>query len=438
MFVQVFNILNWTIVAILIFSVLLMAIKIYAHIYGLMPSKKFKDAKSNHKYAIIVPARNESHVINTLLTSLSNQDYPKDKYDIYVIVENEEDPTVEICKNYSNVFTFIRPNLDIKTKGAAIDQLLKYLINEKIAEEKSYEAYFIFDADNWVKNNYLCEMNKCFDQGYDIALSYRNSGNWNGGWIASCSALTFSMLNTFSNKFRARFCENVLVQGTGFYISAKVIDELGGYPFYCLTEDVELSNYAVIHNIKGTYNENTELFDVQTTNFKENWNQRVRWVKGHLQVSKKYYKELLKTSITSKQNKFSKFSFAINIIPIAIPVFSIIAYCFALFVLGIVGCCLKVDTMLWASCFILLACSFVGIYIFLMLYTMAMLYCERKHTNLTKRNFVKTVLLNPFFMAMWLPIGIFAIFKKQINWKVINHPSTLTTSPIQNCNQKKA
>ncbi len=429
MYSQILNIVNYIIIGLMCLSLVLMCVKIVAHIYGLMPAVKLPEAKSEHKFAILIPARNESHVINNLLQSLKDQKYPKDKYDIYVIIEREDDPTNEICKQYENTHVFVRPNLDVKTKGAALDQTLKYLLENNIAKEKGYEAYFVFDADNIVAPNFLHEMNKTYDAGYELAMSYRNSSNWNGGWIASCSALTFSMVNTFENKFRAKFSQKVIVSGTGFFIAHRVIEELGGYPFYSLTEDMELSSFAALNNIKGAYNENTEIFDEQPENFKLQWNQRVRWVKGHMQVGKKYNKLILKEFFRSREQRLGKLEFALNIVPVAVPVCSVLLYAITCLVLGIVGASLQVDKALWIQAFIQFGIANVGTYLFLMFYTLAILLAEKKHCNITPKNAFITVLANPFFMALWLPIGVFAMFKKQVSWKVIEHSGASQKDP---------
>ena len=43
---------------------------------GLVATRKFKSAKKNHKYAILIAARNEEEVIGNLVDSIRRQDYP--------------------------------------------------------------------------------------------------------------------------------------------------------------------------------------------------------------------------------------------------------------------------------------------------------------------------------------------------------------------------
>lgn len=49
--------------------------------------EKINNSKKNH-FAILIAARNEEEVIGNLIKSLKKQNYPKDKYDIYVIINN--------------------------------------------------------------------------------------------------------------------------------------------------------------------------------------------------------------------------------------------------------------------------------------------------------------------------------------------------------------
>ncbi len=416
MFYQILNIGNWVFIGLLCLSIVVLLYKIFYNIYGLFPSKRFKEAKVLHKFAILVPARNESKVIEGLLKSFLECSYPKELFDIYVIVEDKNDPTCKICEKYPFAQAFIRPNLDVKSKGGALDQVIKHIINTGIAEEKGYEAYFIFDADNLITKNFLNEMNNVYDAGYDIALGYRNSINWNDGWVSSCSALTFSMVNTFQNKCRARFTQNVMVSGTGFYICARVINELAGWPFQTLTEDAEISYYASLNNLKGTYNEYAEYYDEQPISLKTSWNQRLRWVKGFGQVTKKYNKKIIKSLLYSKEGRLGKIDFAMNIVPIAIPIASIILYTVFTLVMGIVGLCIQVPTAWWSLAFINCAITLIGSYLFLLLYAVIILSAEKKHTNITKTNAIKTCLMFPFFIALYIPIAIVALFKKEVTW----------------------
>ena len=62
--------------------------------------EKEKERKKDPEIAILIPARNESLVIEDLLDSIEKQTSKINNKNVYIIVESEEDPTVEIVKKH--------------------------------------------------------------------------------------------------------------------------------------------------------------------------------------------------------------------------------------------------------------------------------------------------------------------------------------------------
>ena len=233
----------------------------------------------------LIPARNESKVIEPLLNSILKQSIPVIPSDIYVIVEDIEDPTVSICQKYG-ISVVVRKDLSKKTKGYALDEGLKNI-------QKKYDLYFIMDADNVLDSYFVEEMLKSYYSGYDIATGYRNVKNGNDSLISAASGLTFSFLNNVLNKEKMKRNLPVTLSGTGFYIKGTILNQMDGYPFCSLTEDYELSLYSVLHQYKTTYNEQAVFYDEQPVYYKSTINQRKRWVKGYF-VNRFHYLPLLK------------------------------------------------------------------------------------------------------------------------------------------------
>ena len=95
---------------------------------------KLKDKKlitnKNHKFMAIIPAHNEEAVIGNLISSLKNQDYSKEFYDIYVVADNCDDNTAMIAEDLGAI-VYKRFDDSEKTKGAA----LRWFLNQKIEED---------------------------------------------------------------------------------------------------------------------------------------------------------------------------------------------------------------------------------------------------------------------------------------------------------------
>ncbi len=407
-------------------SFLLMLFKIIMHFVSFMPAKKFPPAKSKHKFAVVIPARNESKVIHQILDSIKAQTYDHNLIDTFLIVESEEDPTCEIAKKYERTHVFVRKHLERKGKGHAMDELFQELFADKNTD---YEAYFIFDADNVLYPNFIEEMNKTFDQGYDVCVGYRNSKNWNDNWVSSCSGLTFSMFNTFENKPRSKLGLNVNICGTGFYISHRLLKKVGGYKFFTLTEDYEFKLYSILNNVQTTYNEEAKFFDEQPTQLKVSWNQRLRWCKGFSQANKIYQKKILKSAIKEKNGKLgvNKFQTGLGVLPLAFTMATILLYQAVNLSLMIIGLCLHKP--IWYLPGIGVAANGVALYIFLSIYTAVLLIAERKNINITAWHAFVSVLLNPFFMLLYLPIYLHSVFKKEVKWVAIEHNKLMNSEP---------
>ena len=60
-------------------------------ITGLFTTRKFPPAKKQHKYAVLVAARNEEKVIGNLIDSIHMQDYPSELVTVFVVADNNDE-----------------------------------------------------------------------------------------------------------------------------------------------------------------------------------------------------------------------------------------------------------------------------------------------------------------------------------------------------------
>lgn len=258
----------------------LSAMVIYKTIYfliGIFFTRKFKTAKKKHKYAIVIAARNEENVIGNLLDSIKKQDYPSELLTTFVVADNCTDKTADIARK-NGAICYERFDNERKTKGFA----LQYLF-ERIEEDygrMNFEGYFVFDADNLLKKDYITRMNEAFDSGEKIITSYRNTKNFDENWIASTYALHW--IRSIRNNHRARSVLRLAtnIQGTGFLFANEIVKD--GWKYTSLTEDRALTADAVAQGYRISYNDAAMFYDEQPTSLKIALRQRLRWSKGHL------------------------------------------------------------------------------------------------------------------------------------------------------------
>lgn len=246
-------------------------------IIGLFWTRKFKTAKKKHKYAICIAARNEKYVIGNLLDSIKKQDYPKNLLTVFVVADNCTDNTAEIAKS-KGAICYERFDDLHKTKGYALQYLFERI--EDDYGRDSFEGYFIFDADNLLKKDYISKMNDAFDSGEKIITSYRNIKNIDENWITITFAVHWLRSIRFNHRARSVLRLATNIQGTGYLFSNEVVKN--GWNYTSLTEDRGLTADAVAQGYRISYQDAAEFYDEQTPNYKTAYNQKLRWSKGLL------------------------------------------------------------------------------------------------------------------------------------------------------------
>ena len=363
---------------------------------------------------ILIPARDESKVISNLIESIKKQTYKINFKDIYIIVEDKKDKTIEIAKS-RGINVIIRTNLtNRRKKGYALDDAIKYILKKK----KHYDLYFIFDADNILDKNYFKEMLKSYKNGYDIGIGYRNTKNGNTNIYSACSSLTFSMINTFSNNYKMKHNLTLTVSGTGFYIRGEILEKLGGYPFNTLTEDYEFSLYAVLNNLSSTYNTKAKYFDEQPVDYKTTIKQRTRWVKGYFDARRKYYPLLKEKALRKDKNYPSLYITLVGVRPYILLVISIVLYLLNLLYRVISNSILKIPvTNLLLQFFLII---FI-IYLVLLIFTGILLIKEKDNLRLNRKMKIKALFYNPIFLASYVKCLYLALKNKDLTWEKIEH-----------------
>ncbi len=250
-------------------------------IVGFFFTKKFEPAKNNHKYAILIPARNEEAVIGNLLNSIKRQDYPSELITVFVVADNCTDNTAKVAREHGAI-CYERFNDRDRTKGFALEFLFKNI--EKDYGIQSFEGYFIFDSDNLLNKDYVSKMNDAFDSGQKIITSYRNTKNFDENWVASTYALHWLRSIRFRHRARSVFRLATNIQGTGFLFANELVKD--GWHYTSLTEDRAFTADAVAHGYEITYQDAAVFYDEQPTSLRIAFRQRIRWSKGHLMAFK--------------------------------------------------------------------------------------------------------------------------------------------------------
>ena len=408
------------------FIMLLVFTLCYCYQFGYVLVRFFKKqkvytAKKLHKYAVLISARNEGAVIGELLESLHRQNYPQELLDIYVVADNCTDNTAQIAEDHRAI-VYERFDRRLVGKGYALNYLFEKIYARSGLE--SYDGYFVFDADNVLDENYVREMNKVFDNGYEIVTSYRNSKNYGSNWISAGYALWFLRESKYLNGARMQCGTSCAISGTGFLVANRIIRENNGWKHHLLTEDIEFSTDNIIQGRVIGYCEQAVLYDEQPTDFHESWNQRLRWTKGFYQVFANYGGQLLNGIL--EQHRFQCYDMLMTLAPATLLTLLTIVLNSAFGIVGVLlGHPLWTDVTMEA-----VLGNIVSVYSSLFFFGLVTTITEWRRIHCEWYKKICYLFTFPIFIFTYVPIAIVALFKK-VTWVPIRHTVVKSVQQIR-------
>ena len=238
------------------------------------------DEQSLPTYTVLVPVYNESKVIPLLIQALSRLDYPHEKLDILILLEEKDLVTIQAARaahppRYIR-FIYIPDSLP-KTKPKACNYGLAFARGEYLT---------IYDAEDIPEPDQLKKAIISFRKGPEslvcvqAALNYYNR---NENFLTRMFTLEYSYWFDYLLPGLETLKLPIPLGGTSNHFRTDRLRELGGWDPFNVTEDADLGirasqrGYTVGVINSTTYEEaNCEL---------KNWiRQRSRWIKGYMQT----------------------------------------------------------------------------------------------------------------------------------------------------------
>lgn len=395
-----------------------------------MATKKKKldtyEAKKLHKFAFIIAARNEQAVIGNLINSIKQQNYPAELIDVIVVADNCTDDTAQIAREHGAI-CYERFNNMLVGKGYALDYCFNKIV-EQFGDYTAYDGYFIFDADNVIDKNYVKEMNKVFDRGYNVITSYRNSKNYDTNWITSGYSLWFIREAKYLNNPRMMLKTSCAVSGTGFLVNSSIIKKNNGWKFNLLTEDIQFSVVNILEGEKIGYCESAMFYDEQPTTFKQSWNQRMRWSKGFYQVMFRYGRELIAMMFKKREMFVSCYDMFMTLAPATLLSIG----CILLNLIFLAYGATDVHMLRRILPGTLGSIAFAGVNFYLLMFSIGFitLVTEWNKILAPANKKIKSLFTFPLFMITYVPISLVALVKK-VEWKPIAHSISKSVEEIE-------
>lgn len=374
-----------------------------------------KIATEKRRISIIVPARDEGEIVGDLFASIAEQDYDKQYFSVNVVVNREDDPTVELAKGYGfNVFVVEGQ----KCKGDALDGYFK---SEKKEVLSSYEAFVVVDADAVLTPNYVTELNNALEYDAQIFLSRKHIKNFYGDRsdrtvFSNCSALTYAQLDDLGNIYRTDHNMPLVMCGQGMMVRRDVIETLGGWPYRTLTEDYEMRIDCYLKGFTSLYYPYAIICTEEPLRHGENFHRRMRWLTGYSQCDR-MYKKKIRENIRRRGKATAgerEFFHGLDVL-IAFLVLTIVTVLAGVGITTYGGI-----TRAYGWLYPLLALIVMPLcllYFFLLIYAVMCIVSMRDaFENIPLREKIAAVLYEPLYALEYVPIFVASKFKAKYGW----------------------
>jgi cellulose synthase/poly-beta-1,6-N-acetylglucosamine synthase-like glycosyltransferase len=252
----------------------------------------------NLRVSIFIPIYKESEMLESLLESLSSEDYePKE---IIVVVDEPTEKTKSLAKKVKNVrFIF---------NGHRLGKV--NALNEAVRSSKG-EILLFLDGDVKIEKNGEGFLKTLVKEIEDADLVEIKKKVFRENFLTRVIYYDYLSSNVVSWLFSRGLKRSLGLNGSAFAIKRSVFEDLGGFR-RVIAEDLDLATRSFLKNFRFKYSEKLEVFVKTPSKWRQVYKQRKRWGVGGALWIKEYYKDLIRNAL-----RFPKF--LLPTIPIIFP-----------------------------------------------------------------------------------------------------------------------
>jgi cellulose synthase/poly-beta-1,6-N-acetylglucosamine synthase-like glycosyltransferase len=370
-------------------------------------------------YTILLPVYKEDKLIKKLIWNLQSLDYPREKLDIKLLIEEDDDKTLNAVRNldFPAIFEVIVVPFHMpKTKPKACNYGLHFARGKYLT---IYDAEDIPDTDqlkkvvtmfNKLPSHFIC---------IQCALNYFNR---NENFLTRMFTLEYSYWFDYMLPGLDTLDIPIPLGGTSNHFKLDNLIELGAWDPFNVTEDADLGVRAYAKGYKIAIVNSTTYEEANNEPF--NWiRQRSRWIKGYMQTYLVQMRDPIALWKKVGWKGFLGFNFFIGATPLT---FLVYPFLLAIFIAYLVFDLSNIralfpDWVLFMSIFNLMVGNILMIYINMI--------------AVFKRRFYELILFSIANPVYWLMHsiaafkGLYQLIVKPFYWEKTNHGLSKVASP---------
>ena len=201
------------------------------------PSKKIRDkyTPKDSNICVVVYSTGKSDTLENLIKQLKNQNYPKNNYTIYAILDKCEDISEVTFQSDLKVNVISVNNIEPIGKSQAYS-----IIAEKLHEIENLDAYVFLDSKNYVDADFLTNVNYYLTK-YDVfnpMITYL-SQDGNNDFKQNIKMVYSRFINQFVLIPRTRLGLTNILNTDSFVIKKSLLNKIAVFDFRNIVSELE-------------------------------------------------------------------------------------------------------------------------------------------------------------------------------------------------------
>ncbi len=370
-------------------------------------------------YTILLPVYKEDKLIKKLIWNLQSLDYPREKLDVKLLIEEDDEKTLNAVRNLDFPATFeviIVPFHMPQTKPKACNYGLLFARGEYLT---IYDAEDIPDTDQLKK---VVSLFNKLPENYICVQSALNYFNRNENFLTRMFTLEYSYWFDYMLPGLDTLDIPIPLGGTSNHFKMANLIELGAWDPFNVTEDADLGVRAYAKGYKVAIVNSTTY--EEANNEPINWiRQRSRWIKGYMQTYLVHMRNPAKLVKKIGWKGFLGFNFFVGATPITFLIYPVLLFVFLSYVVFNIAAIKSLfpDWVLFISIFNLMVGNILMIYVNMM--------------AVFKRRFYELILFaiaNPIYWLMHSAAAYMGLYQLIVNpfyWEKTNHGLSKINNP---------
>lgn len=270
------------------------------------------------RFDVVVPAHNESAVIESCLASLARLDWPEARFRLVVVAHNCTDTTAPLARAaYATVLE--RDDSAQRGKGYALQVAFEHSRKRAWAD-----AVVVVDADTQVSPSLLEAFAAQIEAGAGVVQAHYGVRNPDESWRTGLLAIAHSAFHGVRSRARERLGLSCGLRGNGWCITHQALRQVP-YQAFSVTEDIEYGITLGQAGVRVHYTDAAQVVASMESSESVAVRQRQRWEDGRFDLIRAQALPLIRQAVRERNAVALDLALDLLVLPLSYIALNVLA-----------------------------------------------------------------------------------------------------------------